>query len=175
MIYYKLTDLLVFLEECKAEDYNPIEDVLEALSDLTIPESERISQILAILKYHGMKRVFIAKETYSLDDILFFWQRQVKDNFSVIEAIVNLIEYKSENLPDSEKDKIILDTLRKYGLFEIGYEGDRNFLHQITPIPQPASRPEEDIQWEHSTFEAQLEVYNIKLLNAVVEFQSFMN
>lgn len=175
MIYYKLTDLLVFLEECKADDYNPIEDILEALNDHTISEGDRIGQALAIFRYFGMKRVFIAKETYLLKDILLFWQRQAKDNFSVIEAIVNLIEFKSENLPDSEKDTVILETLRKYGLFEIGYEGERNFLERITPIPEPISKPEEDIQWEHNVFEAQLEFYNIRLLNTVVEFRSFMN
>lgn len=175
MIYFTLIDLLVFLEECRDEHYNPIEDIIETLNDLSLPEGERMRQALSIFKYHGLKRVIIASETYELKDILLFWRRQAKDNFSVIEAIVNLIEYRSENLPDSEKDKVILETLRKYGLFEIGYEGDRNYLERITPIPQPASRPEEDIQWEHNILEAQLELYNIRLLNAVVEFQSFMN
>lgn len=115
-------------------------------------------------------------EVYILKDILLFWQRQVKDNYSVIEAITNLIEYKSENLPESEKEKIILETLRKYGLFEIGYNGDRSsFLEKITPIPKPATKPEEDIQWEQNPYETQIELYNIRLLNAVVEFRNFMN
>lgn len=114
--------------------------------------------------------------TYTLKDLIQFWQRQNKDSFCVIEAIVNLIEYKSENLPDSEKEKIIIETLRKYGLFEIGYDGDRsNFLEKITPIPKPATKPEEDIQWEHFSYEIQIELYNIRLLNTVVEFKSFMN
>lgn len=115
-------------------------------------------------------------EVYILKDILLFWQRQAKDDFSVVEAIVNLIEYESENLPDSEKEKIIIETLRKYGLFEIGYDGDRSrFLERITLISEPAKKPEEDIQWEHEPYEVQIELYNIRLLNAVVEFRSFMN
>lgn len=175
MIYFKLTDLLVFLEECRDEHYNPIEDIVGALNDISLTESERIKQVLAIFRYHGLKRVINTSEIYELKDILLFWQRQAKDNFSVIEAIVNLIEYKSKNLPDSEKDKVILDTLRKYGLFEIGYEGERNFLERKSPIPEPATKPEEDIQWELHSYEAQMELYNIRLLNAVVEFINFMN
>lgn len=113
---------------------------------------------------------------YPLKDLIQFWQRQAKDNFCVIEAIVNLIEYKSENLPDSEKEKIILETLRKYGLFEISYNGDRSsFLEKITPIPEPETNPEEEIQWEDFSHEIQIELYNIRLLNTVVEFKSFMN
>lgn len=113
--------------------------------------------------------------TYRFNDLLLFLQRQAKDNFRVIEAIVNLIEYKSENLPESKKEEIILETLRLYGLFEIGYDGDMSFLERITTIPEPKTKPEEDIQWEHHTYEAQYELYNIRLLNTIVEFKSFMN
>lgn len=114
-------------------------------------------------------------KTYFLKDILAFFQRQVKDKYVVIEATVNLIEFKSDFLPEEEKEKIILETLRKYGLFESDFDGDRNFLQNITPIPEPEKKPEEEIVWEQKAFETQIELYNIRLLNAVVEFKNFMN
>jgi len=115
-------------------------------------------------------------ESYLLKDLIAFWQRQMKDDFHVIEALVNLVEYQSENLPDSEKGKVILETLRKYGLFEIGYRGDRtNFLKYITPIPESESKPEESIDWERKSVETKMELYNIRLLNATIEFINFMN
>jgi hypothetical protein len=114
-------------------------------------------------------------KTYFLKDILAFFQRQVKGKYVVIEAIVNLIEFKSDFLSESEKEKVILETLRKYGLFEGDYEGDRTYLENITPIPEQEKKPEEEIVWEKKAFETQIELYNIRLLNGVVEFKNFMN
>ena len=112
--------------------------------------------------------------SYLLKDLIAFWQ--MKDSIHVIEAVVNLIAYQSENLHNSQKEKIILETLRKYGLFEIGYKGDRsNFLERITPIPEPEPKPEENVEWGHHVQETQLEQYNIRLLNSVIEFVNFMN
>ena len=115
-------------------------------------------------------------DSYKLQDLLLFFMRQSKDSFCVIHAIINLVAYESENLPNSKKENIIRETLRKYGLFEIGYKGDRsNFLERITPIPEPEPKPEENVEWGHHVQETQLEQYNIRVLNGVIEFVNFMN
>lgn len=52
---------------------------------------------------------------------------------------------------------------------------DRTYLEYITPLPEPEKKPEEEIVWEQQAFETQVELYNIRLLNAAVEFRNFMN
>ncbi|GAA0874378.1 hypothetical protein GCM10009118_07860 [Wandonia haliotis] len=54
MIYYKFTDLLVFLEECKDEEFGPIIEITRTLNDFSLTEEDRINYILAILRYHGL-------------------------------------------------------------------------------------------------------------------------
>ena len=57
MIYYRITDLLVFLEECCIEKFVPIEDILEALNDYHLSEEERIRTVRAIFRYHGLQEI----------------------------------------------------------------------------------------------------------------------
>ncbi|XOV67578.1 MAG: hypothetical protein ACFHU9_00120 [Fluviicola sp.] len=54
MIYYKFTDLLVFLEECNDEEFGPIIEITRALNDRSLTEEDRMNYILAILRYHGL-------------------------------------------------------------------------------------------------------------------------
>jgi hypothetical protein len=115
------------------------------------------------------------EKLYTLEELLLFFQRQYHDNWATIEAVVNLIEYKSENLKESEKEGIILKTLRTYGLFEIDYGGSREYLERITPIPEQVISSEDDIVWNQNTFEVKIEMYQIKLLNAEIQFLSFLN
>lgn len=114
---------------------------------------------------------------YSLRELLKFLQRQDKDDYIVIEAIVNLIEYKSDNLPDSEKPEIIVETFRKYGLYEVGFEGKKKFVEDAPKLklPEEPVLPESKENWFGNEFIAQLEQYNIQVLNTTVKFESFMN
>lgn len=112
---------------------------------------------------------------YTLKDLVLFWQRQTRDSYCVIEAIINLIEYDSETLTDDKKTKIIIDTLRKYGLFEVGYKGDRNFSEKREIYFHEEPIPEEKVDWDQNVQDVQIELYNIELLNTIVEFQEFMN
>lgn len=116
-------------------------------------------------------------EFYTLEELLKFFQRQSTQNYVVIEAIVNLIEYKSDNLPDDKKPQIIIDTLRKYGLYEEDFEGERTF-NADTPkinLPEEPTKPESKTDWFAPKFTAQLEQYNIRVLNGIAKFESFMN
>ncbi|PHR46750.1 MAG: hypothetical protein COA32_09720 [Fluviicola sp.] len=54
MIYYRLTDLLVFLEECKDEAYQPINDIVAVLYDFNISEEDRMKHVIALLRFHGL-------------------------------------------------------------------------------------------------------------------------
>lgn len=117
------------------------------------------------------------EETYTLNDIMLFLQRQMMDNFNVIEALVNLMDF--EYLSDEEKRKEIVETLQRYGLYEIGYKGNRDFLNKSrkTPLPEDTiPKPEDDIDWnKRNKIEVPMELYNIRLLNAVVQFENIIN
>ena len=118
--------------------------------------------------------------TYTLDDLLKFWQRQMDDEFKVIEAIVNTWEYKTERLTKEQKLEIILQTLRDYGLYEIGYKGDRNFIlkQKSREIPLPEDHipnPGDEVNYHPNGIEVPMELYNIRLLNHLVQFQNIMN
>lgn len=118
------------------------------------------------------------KETYILKDLLLFWQMQAKDNFAVIEALVNLIEYESENLSEENKKEVILSTLRKYGLYEIGYKGERNFQERSRKVDLKEDKPktpESEMEWNNLEFIVPIDLYNIRLLNVAVEFESYLN
>lgn len=117
------------------------------------------------------------KWRYYLEDLVRFFQRQMKDKFVVIEALVNLYEF--ELIADEEKIKLYLETLRKYGLYEIGYKGPKEKFfesHREIPLPEdPPKLPEEEIVWEHFETPVQMEYYNVTMINGVVEFRSIMN
>lgn len=82
---------------------------------------------------------------YKLTDLLLFWERQKLDDFRVLEAIVHLKQF--DKLPEEKKKEIIIDTLRKYGLFETDFEGDRNdFIQKQSDILDKAFR-EFNPQW----------------------------
>lgn len=57
MIYYRITDLLVFLEECWIEKMEPIADIVETLNDYHLTEEERIRIVRAIFRYHGLNEI----------------------------------------------------------------------------------------------------------------------
>lgn len=117
------------------------------------------------------------EEFYSFRELLKFLQRQHHDSYVVIEAIVNLIEFKSETLPDESKPQIIIETLRKYGLYEVGFEGPKTFKENAPKIkfPEKPEKPEAKIDWFGDNFSAQLEQYNVSILNGIAMFESFMN
>lgn len=116
-------------------------------------------------------------ELYSLRELLKFLQRQHRQGYIVIEAIINLIEYKSDNLPDEKKPQIILETFRKYGLYEVGFEGERAFDENAQKIilPEEPEKTESKTDWFQPRFTTKLEQYNIQVLNATVKFESFLN
>lgn len=114
---------------------------------------------------------------YSLRELVKFFQRQERDGYVVLEAIVNLIEYKSDNLPEEKKPQIIIDTLRKYGLYEVGFEGEKTFVEDAPKLtlPEEQELPDSKKDWFKPSFSTQLEQYNIRVLNCIAKFESFMN
>lgn len=116
-------------------------------------------------------------EYYSLRELLRFFQRQQRSDYEVIDALVNLIDYKSENLPEEKKPQIIVDTLRKYGLYEVGFEGQKTFKEDVPKIklPEEPVKSEGKRDWFGPSFIAQLEQYNVRILNGIAKFESFMN
>lgn len=113
---------------------------------------------------------------YSMRELLKFFQRQHRDNYEVIEAVVNLMDYKSKNLPEERKPQIILNTFRKHGLYEIGFEGEKTFRDAAKiKLPEEPELPEGKVDWFGFEFKTQLEQYNIRVLNCTVKFESFMS
>lgn len=114
---------------------------------------------------------------YSMRELIKFFQRQHTEGYIVIEAVVNLIDYKSLNLPEEKKPQIILDTFRKYGLYEVGFEGEKTFREDAPKIkfPEESELPESKVDWFGFEFTTQLEEYNIRVLNGTVKFESFMS
>ncbi|MCB9188047.1 MAG: hypothetical protein H6599_02075 [Flavobacteriales bacterium] len=118
-------------------------------------------------------------ELYELKDLLLFWQRQMKDGFRVIEALVNLLEVKQ--ISEEEKHKVILETLQRYGLFEVGYDGDRdNFLQGQSEIVDSVMNLTEDndeIQWSKSPGDitVPMEIYVLKVLTGKATFTVILN
>ena len=70
MIYYRITDLLVFLEECWIEKCVPIEDIIEALNDFHLTGEERIQTVRAILRYHGLREITLDRAQVKTDEII---------------------------------------------------------------------------------------------------------
>lgn len=70
MIYYRITDLLVFLEECWIEKFVPIEDIIETLNDYHLSEEERIRTVRAIFRYHGLQEITHDKAQVKADGII---------------------------------------------------------------------------------------------------------
>lgn len=125
----------------------------------------------------NIKKRCLMEEFYSLRELVKFFQRQEKDGYIVIEAIANLINYKSENLPEDKKPQIVVDTLRKWGLYEVGFEGEKKFKENEPKLklPEEPEKPESKPDWFGPTFTAQLEQYNVRILNCIAKFESFMN
>jgi hypothetical protein len=101
----------------------------------------------------------------------------MQDEFKVIEALANLVE--CPGISDEEKVKVMVETLQRYGLFEIGFSGDRNsYLRKARnqTLPEdPPKKVEDDIEWHPNGVEVPMELYNIRLMNAVVQFDNIMN
>lgn len=130
------------------------------------------SQELSCL-FVGLKPLGIMKETYTLKDILEFWQRQMKMDFAVIEALVNLIEYPEID-PDKKHEEII-KILRNHGLFEVGYKEDRTFIIENKQLPIVEVEFLNPFDFSERGFEVIIEVFHIKILNANIQFSMILN
>ena len=113
------------------------------------------------------------KETYLLKDLIEFWQRQMKMEFGVIEAIVNLVEYPGID-PDKKQEEII-KILRNHCLFEIGYKEDRTFIIENKQHPIVEVEFLNPFDFSERGFEVIIEVFHIKILNANIQFSMILN
>lgn len=112
--------------------------------------------------------------TYKLKDIIHFWQRQMHNGFPVIEAIINLVEYK--RIQDVDKSAIIVDLLRNHGLFEVGYTGDITFTQRSKDSESIVEQfNSEEISWGHRRNEFAVEIIDINILNAKIELCIILN
>lgn len=114
---------------------------------------------------------------YSLKELLKLLQRQKKEGYTMIEAIVNLMEYKSDTLPEDKKLIIIVDLFRKYGLYEIGFEGEKTFKEDVTELKsfEEVEFSKKEIDWFIPPYSFQKEQYNIQILNSIIKFEVYMN
>lgn len=62
MIYFTLENLLIFLEECKLENYTPIDDIIDALYDYNMSEAERMKIARAIIRFHGLREIIFERD-----------------------------------------------------------------------------------------------------------------
>jgi hypothetical protein len=112
--------------------------------------------------------------TYKLKDIIHFWQRQMQNGFPVIEAIVNLVEYK--RIQDVNKSDVIVKLLRNHGLFEIGYTGDVTFSQKIKDYESIVEQFEsKEVSWGYRSNDFAVEIININILNARIELCIVLN
>lgn len=61
--------------------------------------------------------------TYTLNDLIVFWNRIRSRRFNAIIDVLDTID--DDDIPDEEKRELILDTLRYFGLYEIGYNEEQ--------------------------------------------------
>lgn len=130
------------------------------------------SQELSCL-FVGLKPLGIMKETYTLKDMIEFWQRQMKMDFAVIEAIVNLIEFSG--IENDKKEDIIKELLRNHGLFEIGYKEDRTFIIEDKQLPVVEVEFLNPFDFSERGFEVIIEVFHIRILNSSIQFSMILN
>lgn len=121
----------------------------------------------------GLKTLGIMKETYLLKDLIEFWQRQMKMEFGVIEAIVNLVEYSG--IDQDKKQEEIIKILRNHGLFEVGYKEDRTFIIENKQLPIVEVEFLNPFDFSERGFEVIIEVFNINILNANIQFSMILN
>ena len=111
--------------------------------------------------------------TYKLKDIIHFWQRQMQIDFRVIQAIVNFVEYK--RIKDVDKSDVIVKLLRNHGLFEIGYKGNRTFLIENNQLPLAEEKISNNEHDYMRNFEVAVQLFNIRILNANIQFNMVLN
>lgn len=113
------------------------------------------------------------KNTYTLEDLMDFFQRQMRMEFGVIEAIVNLTEYPLID-PDKKHEEII-KILRNHGLFEIGYKEDRTFIIEDKQLPVVEVEFLNPYDFSERGFEVVIEFFNIRILNSSIQFSMILN
>lgn len=114
------------------------------------------------------------KTTYTLKDLIRFWQRQMDFGFPVIEAIVNLVEYSFKK--DIDKNTIILDLLRNHGLYEVGYTGDVTFTQQSKNSEYVIEQfDSKENSWHYRSNEFAVEFIDIHIMNAKIELCIVLN
>lgn len=113
------------------------------------------------------------KETYTLKDMIEFWQRQMKMDFAVIEAIINLIEFSG--IENDKKEDIIKELLHNQGLFEIGYKEDRTFIIEDKQLPVVEVEFLNPFDFSERGFEVIIEVFHIRILNSNIQFSMILN
>lgn len=113
--------------------------------------------------------------TYKISDLLKFLKSQSSENLYVIDAIVNLVNYKTDRITDAQKLSVIIDTLRKFDLFEIEYDGDESFKKRVFRIPKRQQGRDTKMTWEQLQIELLQEKFSIQMLNENVDFKVFLN
>ena len=108
-------------------------------------------------------------KTYAITDLLWFWMQESNDDFKVIKSILKVIG--DENVPDSEKRELVIEILRYYGLYEVGFVGDRTInLDGLMSPEQPSVRHQ-----GKDALTVPMELYKCKIMNADIQFQSILN
>lgn len=95
---------------------------------------------------------------YSLYHLLMFFKHQQDTKFEVINQIVGIVE--SNLLSDSEKRELILELLHDTGMVnldETENDATDDSSEQIEELPEP------------------VDLYQIEILNGIVEFELNMN
>lgn len=88
--------------------------------------------------------------TYTLNDLIVFWHRIRGKKFNGIVEVLDVID--DDEVDDSQKREMILESLRHHGLYEIGYEGGE-------PIEEP-----EELYVPVDVFDLKLENVNVRVV-----------
>lgn len=113
------------------------------------------------------------KKVYLLKDLIRFWQRQMQIGFPVIEAVVNLAEFRG--VANSKKEEIILSVLRNHGLFDVDYSGDKTFIIEEIQMPIVELELLNHFELPEGRFDVTMELFNLKILNAHIQFSMILN
>ena len=113
-------------------------------------------------------------ESYLITDLLWFWIQGYNDDFNVIKSIIKVI--RNDNMSDEEKRELVIDVLRYYGLYEVGYIGERT--RNLQELRKPTEQDEQSSKRTPDRMESVLvpmELFSCTIMNAEIQFEIVLN
>ena len=99
--------------------------------------------------------------------------QEMNDDFKVIKGIIRVI--KDRRRTDKEKRILVIDILRCYGLYEVGYVGDRTITLENLYKPKENKQTPKGKHQDMEGVLVPIQLFSCKVLNAKVQFQAILN